>query len=338
MSVIFRLLVICLTLALASPAAAAGFARVGSSSFTWEGIFTGGRLSSLGGSDLADGSPSTLLVNPAPLGKGTGVGLSYDHADYVTYVDFNTYAGTAGWNDLRLNVAVQDYVMDSLLVRTAYNPEGTGETFEARDRMSVVGLSYDLGTALFGKPSIQWSVGAAWRGYSSSLADTDATTWDLGTTLSWLTEYKGGWTALTGAVSWQNCTDANYNFDERQALLPRPLRTGVTAETAIDWTDHPGDLIKFLLAYNRTAQLGDTYRPNSDHVGLETLLLDAVAVRYGHSTQVLGDIESWGIGVILDGRLLGPVIVELDWGEMSYDNPLITGDKTIWGARARYNF
>ena len=82
MHLIFRLLIICLALALASPAAAAGFSKVGANSFTWEGIFTGGRLSALGGSDLADGSPATLLVNPAPLSKGTGVGLGYDHTDF----------------------------------------------------------------------------------------------------------------------------------------------------------------------------------------------------------------------------------------------------------------
>jgi hypothetical protein len=340
MSVIFRLLVICLVLALASPAAAAGFAKVGTSSFTWEGIFTGGRLTALGNSDLADGSPSTLLVNPAPLSKETGVGLGYDHADYFSDVDLHIYSGTAGWDNLRLNFAIQDFVIDDVLVRSAFIPEGTGETFDVRERMTVIGLSYDLGTALFRKPSLQWAVGAAWRGYSSHFdeAKANADSWDLGTTLNWRIEYKGGWTGLTGALSWQNIADATFTIEERQSLLPRPLRTGLTVETAIDRAGHPGDLIKFLVAYTRTSRLGDTYRSDADHVGFETLVLDALAVRYGHSTQVLGDIESWGIGVILDGRLLGPVTVELDWGEMGYDNPIISEGKTIWGARARYSF
>ena len=337
---IFRLFVVCYILVLASPAAAAGFARVGTSTFSWEGIFTGGRLSTLGGSDLADGSPATLLVNPAPLSTGTGVGLSYDHAGYISGFEFHTYAGTAGWNDLRLNFAMQDFVNDAILVRTAYNPEGIGETFGVRERMTVIGLSYDLGHALFKKPSFHWSVGAAWRGYSSHFAETDAdaNSWDLGTTVGWRTKYQGGWTGLTGAVSWQNFTDETFTFDERQALLPRPLRIGITVETAFDRAGHSGDLFKFLLAYTQTSRLGDTYRSDADHVGLEGLFLDALAVRYGHSTQVLGDIESWGIGVVVDGRLLGPVTVELDWGEMSYDNLLFAGDKTIWGTRARYNF
>jgi len=340
MSVISRLLVICLILALASPAAAAGFSKVGANSFVWEGIFTGGRLAALGGSDMADGSPATLLVNPAPLSTGTGVGLGYDHADYIADIDLHIYSGTAGWNNLRLNFARQDFVIDGVLVRTAYNPEGTGETFDVRERMTVIGLSYDLGTALFRKPSFRWTVGAAWRGYSSHFDEAQANvdTWDLGTTLNWRIEYKGGWTGLTGAVSWQNITDANFTIEERLSLLPRPLRTGLTVETAIDRSGHQGDLLKFLLAYTRTSRLGDTYRSDADHVGFETLVFDAVAVRYGHSTQVLGDIESWGIGIILDGRLLGPVTVELDWGEMGYNNPILVENETIWGARARYSF
>jgi len=340
MSVISRLLVVCLVLALASPAAAAGFARVGTFSFTWEGIFTGGRLSTLGSSDLADRSPATLMVNPAPLSTGSGVGLSYDHADYFFDVDLNIYSGTARWDNLRLNFAMQEFVIDDALVRTAYNPEGTGETFDVRDRMTVIGLSFDLGTALFKMPSFQWAVGAAWRGYSSNFADSeaDANSWDLGTTLGWRTEYQGGWTGLTGAVSWQNFTGETFAFDERESLLPRPLRTGITMETAFDRAGHPGDLFKFLLAYTRTFRLGDTYRSDADHVGLEALFLDTLALRYGRSTQVLGDIGSWGVGVVLDGRLLGPFTVEVDWGEMSYENPFITEGKTIWGTRARYSF
>jgi len=345
MSLVLRLIVICLILISASPAAGAGFSQVGTYSFAWEGVFTSGRLSTLGGSDLADGSPATLLVNPSPLSTGTGVGLSYDHADYIhtdiiSDIQFHTYAGTAGWNNLRLNFARQDFVVESEFLRTAYNPERTGETFEIRDRMTVIGLSYDLGTALFGKPSFRWAVGAAWRGYSNSFADmdADASSWDLGTTLSWRAEYKAGWTGLTGAVSWQNFTDATFAVEGHQTFLPRPLRTGLTMETAFNRAGHPGDLFKFLMAFTRTSRLGDTYRPDADHVGLEALFLDALAVRYGHNTQVLGDIESWGIGVILDGRLLGPVTVELDWGEMGYDAPVFTGDKTIWGARARYSF
>ncbi|MEN8007456.1 MAG: hypothetical protein ABFS42_10600 [Candidatus Krumholzibacteriota bacterium] len=340
MHFILRLFVVCLILALASPAAAAGFSKVGTFTFSWEGIFTGGRLSALGGSDLADRSPATLLVNPAPLSTGTGVGLSYDHADYIGGFEFHTYAGTAGWNHLRLNFAMQDFVNESVLVRTAYNPEGTGETFEIHDRMTAIGLSYDLGRALFGKPSFHWAVGAAWRGYSSRFdeMEADADTWDLGTTFGWRVDYHGGWTGLTGAVSWQNVTDAAYTFDDYVARLPRPLRTGLTVETAIDRAGHPGDIVKFLLAVAQTSRLGDTYRSDADHVGLEALFLDALALRFGHSTQVLGDIESWGLGIVLDGRLLGPVTVELDWGEMSYDNSLYAADKTIWGARARYSF
>ncbi len=340
MRLIFRHSVLCLFLVSALPVAAADFSPVSTYSFTWEGVFIAGRLSALGDSDLADSSPAALLVNPAPLAVGNGVGLSYDHADYFLDAEFHTYAGAAEWNDWRLNIAVQDFVIDSALVRTAYNPEGTGETFDVRDRMTAIGLSYDLGHALTEGHSFRWSIGAAWRRFSATFEETEAigNSLDLGTTFSWRTEYEVGWTGLTGAVSWQNVTDAAYTFDERQASLPRPLRTGLTVETAFEQAGHSADLFKLLLAYSRAFQIGKTYRADSDHVGLEVLFLNALALRYGHSTRVAGGISSWGTGIVLDGRLMGPFTVEVDLGEMSYDNQVLSGEKTILGARARYNF
>ena len=340
MRFIFCLAVLVIVQVSALPAAAAGFANVGTYSFPWEGLFTSGRLSALGGSDLADRNPATLLVNPAPLARGSGVGLSYDHAEYFSEFEIHTYAGLAEWNDWRLNVAVQEFVNDSVLVRTAYNPEGTGETFSIRDRMTVVGLSFDLARALFEVPSFQWSIGAAWRRYSVTAMEEEGTgnTLDLGSTFGWRTEYEGGWTGLTGAVSWQNVTDGTFSHDGHPSSMPRLLRTGLTVETAFGRTGHSNDTFKLLLAYNKAFQIGETYRADSNHVGLEALLFDALALRYGHSTRFSGGISSWGAGIILDGRLLGPFTVEGDFGEMSYDNQATSGEKTIWGARARYSF
>ena len=71
---------------------------------------------------------------------------------------------------------------------------------------------------------------------------------------------------------------------------------------------------------------------------MEILFLDALAFRYGNSTRVGDGISSWGAGIILDERLLGPFTVQVDFGEMSYDSFFINDDKTMWGVQARYNF
>ena len=322
------------------PAAAQGFSEVGSYSFTWEGIFASGRLSALGGSDLADGSPASVLINPAPLARPNGIELGYDHADYFRGVEIITKAASAQWNAWRLNVAVQDFAIDDVLVRTAYNPEGTGETFDILDRMTVMGLSYDLGNSLFDMRTLRWSVGGALRHYSYNFIDfsESADSFDLGTTVRWARDFHGGWTNITGAISWQNISDTTVPFDDKEAHLPRPLRFGVTMETAFDWAGHQGNFLKVLLAYTHCHQMGDTYVDDSEHIGLESVFFDTFAIRWGHSSRVTGDIGSWGIGLILDGRLLGPFTVHADMGEMGYNNILTNESETIWGLRVGYNF
>lgn len=143
-------------------AGAVGFTHVGSMEFAWEGLFTSGRLAALGGSDMADSGPASLLINPAPLGSGDGAGLAYDHVDYISDSYFNTYSGFASQRFWRIGFASEDFVIDPLLLRTAYNPEGAGPTDDTRDRMTLIGLSHIRESRLFHQ-SIQWSMGATWR-------------------------------------------------------------------------------------------------------------------------------------------------------------------------------
>lgn len=345
MRLISTLSIFYLVLISASPAAAAGFVNIGREAYTWEGIFAGGRLSSLGGADLADSSPAALLFNPAPLSQGNGVALGYDHADYFAEAQFHTYGGAAEVSAWRLNVAVQDY--DFGPIRTAYDPEGLN-TPELNQRMMVIGLSHDLGRSLLGNPDLSWSVGAAWRQYSSSLITTSfgETTetedsddsLDLGTTLGWRARFEGGWAGVTGVVSWQNATGATAGPDSASYHMPQPLRTGLTMEFAFERSGHDDDLAKIMLAYTRAFQLGDTSRDDSNHIGVELLLLDALALRWGHNDRMAGDVTSVGVGIVLDERLLGPFTVEADLGQVRYNHELFGDDDTIWGARARYAF
>ncbi len=324
----------------ASPAAAAGFARVGTYGFTWEGIFAGGRLSALGNSDLADGSPAALLINPAPLGTGNSMELGYGHANFFAHTDITTYAGSAEWNNFQLNIAMQEFKVDDAIIRTAYNPEGTGETFDIKNRMTLTGLSYDLGRGLLNHPSFRWSAGAVLRHYSYNFEETSASsdTYDLGTTMGWVARHQGGFVGVTGAIAWQNLTATTITYDDRETFLPEQIRAGVTMETGFDWEGHQGNLVKFLVAYTHAHQMGDGYPSDSDHTGVEAVLFDTLALRWGNSTKVTGGISSWGLGLLLDGRLLGPFTVQVDMGEMGYDNLISTDSQTLWGLRVRYHF
>lgn len=322
------------------PASAAGFESVGTASFLTEGIFTSGRISALGGSDLTDGSPAALMINPSPLSEGSGFDVSYDHANYFPGFEFKTYAGSVQWNSLRLNVAMQDFSVEDLLIRTAYDPEGTGETFDMLARMTVMGLSYDLGRGFFNHPHLRWSVGGAWRHYYEEIDDSSGSGdgFDLGSTMAWRMNHKYGWSAISGSVSWQNVSDATFIWSEREMLLPSPLRAGLTMEMAWDWLRHEGDFFKVLVAYSHSTRNATAFSTDSNHAGVEFLFMDAIALRWGQSSRVTGNIGSWGVGLMLDGRLLGPFTVQVDLGEMGYDNAVSDDSETIWGMRVGYDF
>ncbi len=329
-----------LILLIAAPAAADGFATVRLATYGWEGLFSGARLSALGSSDLADGSPAALLINPAPLATGNRVELGFDHANYLHDSEITTYAGSAEWNNWRLNIAIQEYTVDDVIIRTAYNPEGTGETFDIQDRMTLTGISYDLGRGLFDHPSLRWSAGAVWRrfSYTHQSQSTFSDTYDLGTTLGWVVRHQNGSVGITGAISRQNLKGKTIVFDDREAGLPELMRAGITMEAAFDWDGHQRNLVKLLVAYTHCHHRALSNSADSDHTGVEAVFFDTLALRWGNSTKLTGGISSWGVGLSLDGRLLGPFTVQADMGEMGYDNLASTDSETIWGLRVVYHY
>jgi len=262
-------------LLVATSANAAEFAKIGVFFGGWEGLTTSTRLSALGGGDLADDSPATLLVNPAPLGSGNSAGFSYDHADFFGGADFQTYAGAAEYAGIRLNFARQDYG-GSILIRTAFNPEGNGETFDFRERMSLMGLSYNFRQLIRQNSPFSCSVGLAWRKYTGLFGDVEGEgrTVDVGITLRWVTHHDHGWASLKAIASQQNVTNAKYTIDGRTSHLPHAHRFGLTFEGALRKTDHTDDRFKLLVAYSRNAQIETSYRSNSDHYGVEVVFFD----------------------------------------------------------------
>ena len=175
-------------------------------------------------------------------------------------------------------------------------------------------------------------------GCAAEITGPAADALDLGTTASWFHQHDGIWTRLTGVVSWQNATDAEITIYNIQGGLPRPLRTGLTVETGFERAGRSGDLVKVTLAYTRAAQLGDSHLKDTDHVGVEALVLGVLALRYGHSTRVTGGLSSWGLGAVLDDPRLGPFTLEADFGKVSADDGFFAEDMTIWSLRARYCF
>lgn len=334
------LIALCLFNILAVPADAAGFAKVGTTGFTWEGIFTTGRNAAMGGSDLTDGAPAAGLWNPAPLATGDGAAVAYDHADYIADTEIHTYGVQTSRFGLRLGGVIQEFVSDSELVRTAYNPEGTGETFDIRSRIAVFSASYDLGRLLPPGAPLRWSVGAAWRHFSDHFFTTElaADGLDLGSTAAFRQAIGSAWVGIGGALTWQNVNDATAIYDERTVLLPSTRRSGLTLSGGVGLPGFGRDLVSIRLAYTDVRPSGDESRRGSYHRGVEVLILETLALRQGYNSRVGDGTDSWGVGLVLREDFLSPFTVSLDVGEMSFDIPIEDGAHTILGVRVAAGF
>jgi hypothetical protein len=327
-----------LILLTAIPAFGAGFAKVGAFGYPYDGMFTGGRNTALGQADMAGafGSEATQ-INTAPLPLDDGAEVSYSRNPFSSNTDQEVWGGAVDFRGLRLGFSRFVFSMDPQPVRTAYNPGGTGETFDAGDKITVVSAGYDLGRLLDQSGQWNWTVGGAWRGYSSFLADSETSedTFDLGTSVAWTTDHSQGWTRLIWALSWQNVANTNFQFDERESTLPGSIRMGFTLESAFGQVDWGSEAFQILVAYSRRFIRDDWYfGQDTDHFGLEMTGVGLLAMRIGHNSRLPGNINAWGVGLILDQDFMGRFLVAADYG--GYDT--INDNLEMWSVRARYSF
>ena len=332
-----RILITGLILLNAMPALGAGFAQVGTFAYTWEELFTGTRQTSLGQADLAGAyGPSAVLLNAAPLPEGDGVTGEYGANAYILDTEMTAWGGAVEWRGWRAGYLRNDFNMDPQLVRTAYNPEGTGETFEAGDDVTLISLGYDLGRLLNDDGPLQWTLGAVYRDYHSWLAasEINASTWDVGSSAGWTTQHSQGWARMSGALSWQNITAEEIDYDERQSFLPRAVRAGVTLESTFGQANWGTEMLRVLLAFSHRFNPEDFRGRDTDHFGFEVTGAGMLVARMGYNSRYDKSFNSWGLGLILAQDFMGPFTVSADYG--TYD--MNFGEQEMWSVRARWSF
>jgi len=328
---------VCLILMSATTVRGAGFAKIGTFGFTYDGIFTGTRMTSMGQADMAGAfGPGATQLNTAPLPQGDGIEAEYGRNNFLADTQLEVWGGAAEYRGWRLGFSQHRFSMDPQLVRTAYNPEGTGETFDAGDDINIISLGYDLGGLIDRTGRWSWTIGAAYRVYHSFLAEyeIDATTYDLGTSVAWKTPHPEGWARLSGAVSWQNVFSEGYVFDEREASLPRSVRAGVTLESTFGKSNWGSEAVKVLMAFSRRFVPDSWLGRDTHHFGAEVIGAGILAARMGHNSRMPGQINTWGLGLILDQDFMGRFTLAADYGR--YDTRIEEVD--MWSVRARYAF
>lgn len=276
------LLAIMLVLPSAVPTAAnaAGFAKVGTFGGQFLKIGTSARATGMGSAFTGVSDDATSVFwNPGGLVNVLGNEVSVNHVVWAAdtklssaVVAFNprTIPGTFAFS-------LRSFWMDPQLVRTAYNPEGTGQTFDSGS--VTMGLSY---ARFF---TDKFSAGFTLNYLHMGLAETSVNTgsFDFGIM------YRIGVKDLKLGMVIQHL-GGNFTFDERESKLPLTFKVGASFNawknerqrltTAVEF-QHPSDNLE---------------RAN---VGLEYALNNMFFARGGYHINYDTDGASFGFGAAI---------------------------------------
>ena len=104
-------------------------------------IGVGARAAAMGEAYVALSDDATAVYwNPAGIARMSGQSISLNHTSWPADILFDqaAYVFNIKWIPGMLGVNVRALTMSRDIVRTTYLPEGTGDTFDAGDRKSVV--------------------------------------------------------------------------------------------------------------------------------------------------------------------------------------------------------
>jgi len=207
-----------LMLVLPTLAFGAGFAKVGTFGGQELKIGVSARATGMGSAftGVADDATS-VFWNPGGLVNVTGNAVSVNHVTWAAdtklstaIVAFNprTIPGTFA-------LSVRSFWMDPQLVRTAFNPEGTGQTFDAGT--TTFGLSY---ARFF---TDKFSAGMTLHYVHMGLAEVSVNTGSLDFGIM----YRIGIRDLKLGMTIQHL-GGKFTFDERESKLPVAFKVGVS--------------------------------------------------------------------------------------------------------------
>ena len=218
---------------------------------------------------------------------------------------------------------------------------------DVADRLLLIGVSREIGGLLWPGSDVDWTVGIVHRRFRSEAAFTSATpayessessatagTWDLGTTWAWRGPHAGGWHGVRMTLSLENFSETKLASGALSHPLPSNLRLGAAAESAFGAQPGRRDPVLITLAYLRTIAMDD-FRRDTNHAGIEALLFEILALRWGHSQNAPGNGDSWGVGLVADHPFGGPASLRADWGALNLDDD---EDLEMWSVRGSVDF
>jgi hypothetical protein len=205
-------------LVLPSMVLAAGFAKVGTFGGQFLKIGVSARATGMGSAFTGVADDATAVFwNPGGLVNVLGNEVSLNHVDWAADTKLSTAVLAFNPRSIPGTFAfsVRSFWMDPQLVRTAHNPEGTGETFDAGS--TTFGLSY---SRFF---TDKFSAGFTMNYLHMGLAEASVNSgsFDFGIM------YRIGIKDLKLGMTIQNL-GGKFTFDERESKLPVTFKVGAS--------------------------------------------------------------------------------------------------------------
>ena len=267
-------------LVLPSLALAAGFAKVGTFGGQFLKIGVSARATGMGSAFTGVADDATAVFwNPGGLVNVLGNEVSVNHVDWAA--DTKLSSAILAFNPRSIPgtfaFSVRSYWMDPQLVRTAYNPEGTGETFDSG--MTTFGMSY--ARFFTDKFSAGFTLNYLHMGLAEAAVNTAA--FDFGIM------YRIGIKDLKLGMTIQNL-GGNFKYDERESKLPVAFKVGASFNA---WKNERQQL----------AVAAEFQHPSDNlersNVGIEYSLNRQFFLRTGYHINYDTDGAAFGVGAAL---------------------------------------
>ncbi len=267
---------------------------------------------------------SAIYWNPAGLAKINGVNVMFDHTNWLADIKYNFVAAAYSLGDLgTVGVSFTSSDIGDMKVTTIEKPEGTGETFTAKD--VVFSLAYAINL------TDNFSIGFNPKMVYQSIWQMDATAFALDMGVQYRTPFDGMILAMSISnfgTKMQLSGNSNlvlYDSDpgntgnngkipaylETNAwTLPLYFRVGVAYHPVFTETH------KITLAV-------DALHPNDNYeslnAGAEYTYNDFISIRGGYKSLFLQDSEeTFSLGFGVQQQLIGNVAVRVDYAYQDF--------------------
>jgi hypothetical protein len=267
---------------------------------------------------------SALYWNPSGLAKVNGVSVAFDYTNWLADIKYNFLAASYGLGDYgTLGVSFTGSDIGDMRVTTIDEPNGTGETFSAKD--VAISLAYAINL------TDNFAIGFNPKFVSQSIWRMNATAFALDLGVQYVTPFDGIILAMSisnfgtkmrlagnsNLVLHDLDPQSGGNNDKIPAYietgewsLPLNFRVGL-AYQAINMDQH-----KLMLAMD-AAHPSDDYE--SINLGGEYVFSDFIAIRGGYKALFLQDSEeSFSLGFGLTQLVIGNIGIRFDYAYQDF--------------------